>query len=687
MNILEGQLPQIEQACFRLYNPQGNATERKQAEILLAKHFPTFSEQSLPTVNNSSPTTNLRPTDTALKCKLLLEVGTSPYTQMFALLSLKNSFSSHWNTFSYDVKIELTDMRRKLNVAVMNVIKNCLSFDFIGTSPDETSEDFGTVQIPSSWKPIVCDVSTIKLFFDGYNQAQAADAALFMEALAILVSTRRSIFNNEDERSKFLAAMLQFTSAILKNEKGFDEQENTYEFCKFLLRIRTVHQFSELIEKREYNEWIELIYNFSTKCFQPAFWHLPSVSHLIHFWSKMVFSVSDSKGKARPASHDRLETLAGQLSIAFIKSRIELVDTSEEDFDEFLEEESDLISTMELLASVSRAKYQETCGFVKTIFNNLASQLNLIIWNQTVGAKFTVLVYIIGAFVSARPPASNSDDNDNLDGEIVCSVLQLMNVNENLVAQHGDACKDAKLDLALIYFFQMFRKSYIGDQSLRSTKVYDILGDTFQLKGLPMILNVLVQKLASNLKFWATNKHIVSRSLSLLSDISSGYSSVKLLRKTETAKIMLVNHTSSYFPFLDEPVNKKSRFQYYAALGRLLLSNDDNLELEFMAFVEPWTVVLNELLNINDLETFRSEKAQNVIEGIFRDLRGFSSSFQSKSNYMMFFNWFLPFTNVLLKGIQANETNSTSIAILKFFSEFVQNRSQRIVFEVSSPGG
>ena len=29
---------------------------------------------------------------------------------------------------------------------------NCLSFDFIGTSMDESSDDLGTVQIPTSWR-------------------------------------------------------------------------------------------------------------------------------------------------------------------------------------------------------------------------------------------------------------------------------------------------------------------------------------------------------------------------------------------------------------------------------------------------------------------------------------------------------------------------------------------------------
>lgn len=40
----------------------------------------------------------------------------------------------------------------------MKVTLNCLSYDFIGTCVDESTEDVTTVQIPSSWRPLFEDV-------------------------------------------------------------------------------------------------------------------------------------------------------------------------------------------------------------------------------------------------------------------------------------------------------------------------------------------------------------------------------------------------------------------------------------------------------------------------------------------------------------------------------------------------
>ena len=40
-----------------------------------------------------------------------------------------------------------------------------LSFDFIGTTTDESSDDLATVQIPTAWRPLFLDYSTLQLFF------------------------------------------------------------------------------------------------------------------------------------------------------------------------------------------------------------------------------------------------------------------------------------------------------------------------------------------------------------------------------------------------------------------------------------------------------------------------------------------------------------------------------------------
>lgn len=162
----------------------------------------------------------------------------------------------------------------------------------------------------------------------------------------MIVSTRRSIFNNDADRSKFLGWIIEITLDILKTEHGMNEEANFHgktkstrelqsipltpltptppllEFCRLLTRLKTVNQLSELIENPLYSEWVELAASFTMKSFHGmTSWPAPhSMVYLMTFWSKMVLSVvsvsSSVSSNSRPKAHDRLEVIAGQVSKA-----------------------------------------------------------------------------------------------------------------------------------------------------------------------------------------------------------------------------------------------------------------------------------------------------------------------------------------------------------------------------------
>ena len=41
----------------------------------------------------------------------------------------------------------------KLMENVLQLLLACLTFDFIGTAPEESTDDTGTLQIPTAWRP------------------------------------------------------------------------------------------------------------------------------------------------------------------------------------------------------------------------------------------------------------------------------------------------------------------------------------------------------------------------------------------------------------------------------------------------------------------------------------------------------------------------------------------------------
>ena len=73
---------------------------------------------------------------------------------------------------------------------LLRLAHNCLTFDFIGTSTDESSDDLCTVQIPTAWRPAFLEYATLQLFFDLYHSLPSSLSPL---ALSCLVQIARSV--------------------------------------------------------------------------------------------------------------------------------------------------------------------------------------------------------------------------------------------------------------------------------------------------------------------------------------------------------------------------------------------------------------------------------------------------------------------------------------------------------------
>ncbi|GKA48195.1 exportin-7-A isoform X1 [Tanacetum coccineum] len=81
-----------------------------------------------------------------------------------------------------------SDVGSRLQELALSLALKCLSYDFVGTSIDESSDEFGTVQA--------------------------------LECLVRLASVRRSLFSNDAARSKFLAHLMTGCKEILQAGQG-----------------------------------------------------------------------------------------------------------------------------------------------------------------------------------------------------------------------------------------------------------------------------------------------------------------------------------------------------------------------------------------------------------------------------------------------------------------------------------
>ncbi|PWZ17294.1 Exportin-7-A [Zea mays] len=523
----------------------------------------------------------------------------------------------------------------------LDLALKCLSFDFVGSPVDESSEEFGTVQLPASWRPLLQDPSTLQIFFDYYKVNDIRVSKEALECLVRLASVRRSIFVEDPARSQFLSHLMLGTKEILLTGQGLADHDNYHEFCRLLGRFKVNYQLAELLNVEFYGEWIGLVAEFTTRSLLSWQWASNSVYYLLSLWSRLVTSVPYLKGE----TPSLLDETVPKITEGFITSRINSVQAilADNSLENPLDSVEVLQDQLEFLPFLCRFQYQSSSLYIINIMEPL---------------------------------------------------LQAYTRYQELSKQ--------RLDRAILIFVQSFRRSYVGDQAMHSSKMYllvnsinqcfllqQLYGRLSELLGLNdhlILLNVIVGKIATNMKCYAESEDVIDHTLSLFLDLATGYMTGKLLLKLESVKFIIANHSPENFPFLAEYKCSRSRTTFYYILGSLVFMEDS--PVKFRTFMEPLQQVALNLEATPDA-AFRTDVAKRAFVGWMRDLRGIAMATNSRKTYGLLFDWLYPSRMpLLLRAISlCTDEPEVTTPLLKFTYEFVLNKAQRLTFDSSSPNG
>jgi exportin-7 len=572
----------------------------------------------------------------------------------------------------------------------------CLCFDFVGTSLDESNEDLGTIQVPSAWRPVMEEPNTMKLFFDIYGSTQPPLSNQAIECIVRFACVRRSLFASETERNKYLTNLINGTREILMTQKGLGEHANYHEFCRLLGRLKTNYQLSELVGVENYSDWIQRVADFTVKSLMSWQWASNSVYYILGLWSRLVSSMPYLRGD-KPSL---LDNYVPKITEAYITSRLDSVQLvlQNPSVEDMLENEEQLQEQFDCLPFLCRFQYEDLSKYLCSLTDPLVKGFTEC-GNLTAGAdigrllvlegQLTWIVYIIGAVIKGRLNSSSAESQESIDGDLAVRVFALLRVMDTgYHTQRYGARSRQRLDKALLSFFQNFRRVYVGEQAIHSSKVYTPLKEHVGIPDHLTALDIIANKIATNLKIFPECEELVDLTLTLFQDLAAGYMSGKLLLKLNTINYILGHHTHEYFPFLDEPLNTRHRTTFYATLGRLLFMDDS--PSKFKAFVAPFQQVFAMIESqADDINRFRSQQVTPSLIGLFRDLRGITMATNSRRNYAMLFDWLYPDHMPLIRRTLETYTDTPSVTtpLLKFFAEFVLNKTQRLAFEASSPNG
>uniref|UniRef100_A0A6M2EBI4 Importin N-terminal domain-containing protein n=1 Tax=Populus davidiana TaxID=266767 RepID=A0A6M2EBI4_9ROSI len=585
------------------------------------------------------------------------------------------------------------DVTSRLQELALSLSLKCLSFDFVGTSIDESSEEFGTIQIPSSWRPILEDPSTLQIFFDYYAITTSPRSKEALECLVRLASVRRSLFTNDAARSKFLAHLMTGTKEILQTGRGLADHDNYHEYCRLLGRFRVNYQLSELVNVEGYSDWIQLVAEFTLKSLQSWQWASSSVYYLLGLWSRLVTSVPYLKGEAPSL----LDEFVPKITEGFITSRFNSVQAGFTDDEDPLDNVELLQDQLDCFPYLCRFQYQSSSFYIINTMEPILQSYTERARQQTadnnelavIEAKLSWIVHIIAAILKIKQSTGCSvESQEVLDAELSARVLQLINVTDSgLHSQRYGELSKQRLDRAILTFFQHFRKSYVGDQAVHSSKqLYARLSELLGLSDHLLLLNVIVSKIATNLKCYTESEEVINHTLSLFLELASGYMTGKLLLKLDAIKFIVANHTREHFPFLEEYRSSRSRTTFYYTIGWLIFMEDS--PVKFKSSMEPLLQVFLRLETTPD-SMFRTDVVKYALIGLMRDLRGIAMATNSRRTYGLLFDWLYPaHMPLLLKGISHwTDTPEVTTPLLKFMAEFVLNKAQRLTFDSSSPNG
>uniref|UniRef100_A0A4W5QGL3 Exportin 7 n=1 Tax=Hucho hucho TaxID=62062 RepID=A0A4W5QGL3_9TELE len=526
-----------------------------------------------------------------------------------------------------------------LLMQLLKLSHNCLNYDFIGTSTDESSDDLCTVQIPTSWRSAFLDSSTLQLFFDLYHSIPPSLSPLVLSCLVQIASVRRSLFNNA-ERAKFLSHLVDGVKRILENPQSLSDPNNYHEFCRLLARLKSNYQLGELVKVENYPEVIRLIANFTVTSLQHWEFAPNSVHYLLSLWQRLAASVPYVKA----TEPHLLETYTPEVTKAYITSRLESVCIILRDgLEDPLDDAGLVQQQLDQLSTIGRCEYEKTCALLVQLFDQSAQTYQELLQSTNSSTiditvqegRLTWLVYIIGAVIGGRVSFASTDEQDAMDGELVCRVLQLMNLTDSRLAQAGNE----RLELAMLSFFEQFRKIYIGDQVQKSSKLYRRLSEVLGLNDETMVLSVFIGKIITNLKYWGQC----------------------------------------------EPITSKTLHPTFTLFSSCVGEDED----QFEQFMLPLTAAFEAVAQMFSTNTFNEQEAKRTLVGLVRDLRGIAFAFNAKTSFMMLFDWIYPaYMPILQRAIELwYHVPACTTPVLKLMAELVHNRSQRLQFDVSSPNG
>lgn len=614
----------------------------------------------------------------------------------------------------------------RLKESVLALVQAVLNFDHVGLGPDDASDDSSSLQLPSSWRPIIEDPATLTLFLNFLTaESNRAHRAACLEALVLLASVRRSIFAQDAPRMRFVSQLVAGTLGVLTTyARILDDEQCFHHFCRLLSRLKGNFHLKDLTSAENYEQWFEAVASFTIRSFQR--WHQApsSVHYLMELWSRIASALPFSDESAH-----KFDEFIPQVASALVNSRLSAVRAAVENKElDDLFQEPDLADHLSILPGLCRFRLDRFTSFFisridpvvesyRQLVTSLTPQVqaSIEVCNRVREAEgqLAVAVYVIGAVTAGHTNSRSLSRKQQaqLEATLAARAFQTMSITDMRSAKtftFGDLPPCQWLDLASLYFMQQFRASFVAQSyspSLSSIvmsytgvdidrereggggeggsqapeTVFDFLAQTLGPQTtVDTIVNGVVNKAVSMLKVWAGNALVLDSAITLLEGLSAGYFSSRIVARQDAAKAFMRTCSPKSFPFLDNPEHHKLRIRVFTVISRLLF-DDENIS-QFEPFMN--ALAGGSFQALTQATDHRSPQLQHLASGLTRDLSGILQGAQSARAYQAFWEWLYPQKVGALLRLLETWWDEPDVAtpVLKLFAGLCSNSHKRIDF-------
>ena len=405
---------------------------------------------------------------------------------------------------------KMQDIAKSLLISVLGVMHQCMNFDFLGISSDETSDDSLALQIPNSWKshfenPVFFNLLEF-IITNTEDEAETLGIRVFNHMGAV----RKSIFSGSVEtRQNYIAKYLKASENIMVNKKL--EGDSLFEFIQSIKRFLTNFGLKEVSEVLGFDTWIQNLASFSLVLFRRDQAVTSGIESSMFVWSYLAYESHHQLNQKSP----QVSQYISGLFKAFLECTLSKITPETLNSDN----ETELKDHIDMISNFSLYYYSDIVKLLEVFYLEALASFD-ILPNVLSQAKLSWLIALASGFIALRE-GKNNDVEVRLDAMIVQLVFQTISKIQDPIES---------LEASFLLFFNGLSKVYINSTYGTIWTILDISHASPEAT-LNSLLSLILDKCFKNLSSLKAER-IIRYSLDLFEQLAKGYYSYKIIELT-----------------------------------------------------------------------------------------------------------------------------------------------------------